>query len=175
MGSLEQELVRVIKTLEELQMKYLAMLEDSGDGEDEGDPGDTLHDYKVLAEKLSEWVEEADSGARITTLLQRSMVKCSETSHASLLIPILTVMKKITVTADSYEMTSQSSHLFRRLASNLARKILISVEALSRSHSDSVFYSRSEAKEIFEKAASVLNYICDNKCSERSVQECIFT
>jgi hypothetical protein len=28
MGSLEQELVRVVKTLEELQVKYLAMLEE---------------------------------------------------------------------------------------------------------------------------------------------------
>ena len=157
--------MRVIKTLEELQMKYLAMLEDSGDGgdgEDEGDPGDTLHDYQVLAAKLAEWVEEADSVAKISTLLHRSMIKCSETSHASLLIPILTVMKKITVTAGSDGMESQSSHLLRRLASNLARKVLISVEALNRSHSDSVFYSRSEAKEIFEKATAILNSLCEN-------------
>ena len=69
MGSLEQELVRVVKTLEELQGNYLAMLEESEDDHEREDPGDTLYDYHLLADKLRDWIKE------MSTLLHRSMVK----------------------------------------------------------------------------------------------------
>ena len=162
MGSLEQELVRVVKTLEELQVKYLAMLEESEDDHGRGDPGDTLYDYQLLADKLGESTNETDGSTRMGTLLHRSMVKCSETSHASLLIPILTIMKQITKKAKSREIRNQSSQLFKKLAINLCSKVMLSVDALDWSNSESVFYSKSEAKEIFEKSTAVLNAICEN-------------
>ena len=149
-GSLEQELVRVVKTLEELQIKYLSMLEESEDDHDRGDPGDTLDDYQLLADRLGEWLKETDGTTRMSTLLNRSMVKCSETSHASLLIPILTVMKQITQEAKSREIQCQNSQMFKKLSINLCNKVVVSVDALDRSNSESVFYSKSEAKEIFE-------------------------
>ena len=155
--------MRVVKTLEELQGKYLAMLEESEDDHEREDPGDTLYDYQLLADKLGEWVKETDGSTRMSTLLHRSMVKCSDTSHASLLIPVLTVMKQITEKAKSRDMKSQSSHLYKKLATNLCSKVLLSVEALDRGQdSESVFYSKSEAKEIFEKSTAVLNAICEN-------------
>ena len=158
-GTLEQELVRVVKTLDELQVKYLSMLEESEDDHARGDPGDTLYDYQLLADKLGEWLKETDGITRMSTLLHRSMVQCSETSHASLLIPILTVMKQITKVAKSREIRGQSSQLFKKLSNNLCNKVMLSVDALDRSNSESVFYSKSEAKEIFEKATAVLNAI----------------
>ena len=109
MGSLEQELVRVVKTLEELQVKYLAMLEESEDDHGRGDPGDTLSDYQLLADKLGEWIKETDGSTRMSTLLHRSMVKCSETSHASLLIPILTIMKQISESKEQRDQEPEQS------------------------------------------------------------------
>ena len=162
MGSLEQELVRVVKTLEELQGKYLAMLEESEDDHEREDSGDTLYDYQLLADKLGEWINKTDGSTRMSPLLHRSMVKCSDTSHASLLIPVLTIMKQITEKAKSRDIKSQSSHLYKKLATNLCSKVLLSVDALDRANSESVFYSKSEAKEIFEKSTAVLNAICEN-------------
>ena len=71
MGSLEQELVRVVKTLDELQVKYLSMLEESEDDHARGDPGtgDTLYDYQLKADKLGEWIKETDGTTRMSTLL----------------------------------------------------------------------------------------------------------
>ena len=60
MGSLEQELVRVVKTLEELQV-----LEESEDDHERGDPGDTLYDYQLLADKLGKWTKETDDTTRM--------------------------------------------------------------------------------------------------------------
>ena len=59
--ALEGELVRVVKTLEELQHKYLALLDDESARED---PVETLNDYKVLSEKMLGWIEECDNMTR---------------------------------------------------------------------------------------------------------------
>ena len=58
---LDQELIRVVRTLEELQHKYLALLDDESARED---PVETLNDYKVLSEKMLGWIEECDNMTR---------------------------------------------------------------------------------------------------------------
>ena len=68
-------------------------------------------------------------------LLHRSMVRCCETSHASLLIPILRIMKKIILQAGGRDITCHSSQMFRKLAVNLCKKIVVSSDALKRSNS----------------------------------------
>ena len=60
-GTLEEELIRVVRTLEELQHKYLELLEDDNTTED---PGETLRDYQVLSEKMLEWIKECDNVTR---------------------------------------------------------------------------------------------------------------
>ena len=60
-GTLEEELIRVVRTLEELQHKYLELLEDDNTTED---PGETLSDYQVLSEKMLEWIKECDNVTR---------------------------------------------------------------------------------------------------------------
>ena len=60
-GGLHQELIRVVRTLEELQHKYLALLDDENARED---PGETLSDYKVLSDKMLSWIEECDNMTR---------------------------------------------------------------------------------------------------------------
>lgn len=68
-------------------------------------------------------------------LLQRSLVRSCETSHASLLIPVLRIMEKITSLAASRDISCHSSQMFRRLASSLCKKIMISSDAIKRSNS----------------------------------------
>ena len=64
-GALEEELIKVVRTLEELQHKYIGLLEYDDDGSSDGDdPCDTLNDYQVLAEKMLEWIAECDSITR---------------------------------------------------------------------------------------------------------------
>ena len=64
-GALEEELIKVIRTLEELQHKYIGLLEKDDDGSGDGDdPCDTLNDYQVLADKMLEWIAECDSITR---------------------------------------------------------------------------------------------------------------
>ena len=60
-GTLEEELIRVVRTLEELQHKYLDQLEDDNTRED---PGETLNDYEVLSEKMLDWIRECDNITR---------------------------------------------------------------------------------------------------------------
>ena len=60
-GGLEEEMIRVVRTLEELQHKYLDLLECEDTRED---PGETLSDYQVLAEKMLEWIRECDNITR---------------------------------------------------------------------------------------------------------------
>ena len=72
---------------------------------------------------------------RMTTLLHRTMVRCSETSHASLLLPVLTIMKTIVVLAEERDVASLTSQMFQKLAHNLCKKLLISSDALRRSNS----------------------------------------
>ena len=62
-GALEEELIKVIRTLEELQHKYIGLLENDDVGA-AADPSDTLNDYQVLAEKMLEWIAECDSITR---------------------------------------------------------------------------------------------------------------
>lgn len=60
-GPLEEELIRVVRTLEELQHKYLTLLEDD---ETAADPGQTLQDYQVLSNKMLDWIGECDTVTR---------------------------------------------------------------------------------------------------------------
>ena len=79
--------------------------------------------------------KEQNNNIRMTTLLHRTMVRCSETSHASLLLPILTIMKTIVVLAEERDVASLTSQMFQKLAHNLCKKLLISSDALRRSDS----------------------------------------
>ena len=60
-GPLEEELIKVVRTLEELQHKYLTLLEDD---ETAADPGQTLQDYQVLSNKMLDWIGECDTVTR---------------------------------------------------------------------------------------------------------------
>ena len=60
-GPLEEGLIRVVRTLEELQHKYLTLLEDD---ETAADPGQTLQDYQVLSNKMLDWIGECDTVTR---------------------------------------------------------------------------------------------------------------
>lgn len=60
-GPIEEELIRVVRTLEELQHKYLTLLEDD---ETAADPGQTLQDYQVLSNKMLDWIGECDTVTR---------------------------------------------------------------------------------------------------------------
>merc|ERR1712209_285099 len=111
---------------------------------------------------MLDWITECENITRMNTLLHRSMVRCSETSHASLLIPVLKIMNKIINTAVSRDIACHSSQIFRKLADSLCRKIIISADALKRINSDSTFYTKYEAKEILEKSSSILNFICQH-------------
>ena len=86
---------------------------------------------------------------RMSTLLHRTMVRCSETSHASLLIPILTIMKTIVVLAEERDVASLTSQMFLKLAHNLCKKLLISSDALRRSNSgmkDKISFEKKSKK-----------------------------
>ena len=69
-GTLEEELIRVVRTLEELQHKYLEQLEDESTTED---PGETLNDYEVLSEKMLDWIRECDNITRQIVLVYTSL------------------------------------------------------------------------------------------------------
>ena len=60
--ALEDELIKVLRTLEELQNKYLELLEHEDGGD--ADPGDTLNDYQMLSDKMLEWIVECDNVTR---------------------------------------------------------------------------------------------------------------
>ena len=60
-GSLEEELINVVKTLETLQVKYIRILESDTE---EDDPGSTLDDYKTLSGKMIEWIEQCSNVTR---------------------------------------------------------------------------------------------------------------
>ena len=60
-GPLEEELIKVVRTLEELQHKYLTLLEDD---ETAADPGQTLQDYQVLSNKMLDWIGECATVTR---------------------------------------------------------------------------------------------------------------
>ena len=75
------------------------------------------------------------NNVRMNMLLQRSLVRSCETSHASLLIPVLRIMERITSLAASRDISCHSSQMFRRLASSLCKKIMISSDAIKRSNS----------------------------------------
>ena len=62
-ADLEEELIKVLRTLEELQHKYLNMLEEDKDDNEE-DPGETLNDYQMLSQKMLEWIVECDNTTR---------------------------------------------------------------------------------------------------------------
>ena len=58
--NLEEELIKVVRTLEELQGKYLKQL-DNDDEESVGeDPAETLNDYTILSSKMFEWIGECE-------------------------------------------------------------------------------------------------------------------
>ena len=61
--ALEGELVRVVKTLEELQHKYLGLLEAEGEaGAEEAE--DALRDYRLLTDKMLDWIVQCDNVTR---------------------------------------------------------------------------------------------------------------
>ena len=60
-GALEEELINVVKTLESLQVKYIRILESDTE---EDDPGSTLDDYRILAAKMIEWIEQCSNVTR---------------------------------------------------------------------------------------------------------------
>ena len=63
------------------------------------------------------------------------MVRCTETSHASLLSPMLSIIRAITTQADQRDLADYSPQMFKKLAFNLCKKVLLSSDALRRSNS----------------------------------------
>ena len=72
--------------------------------------------------------------------MQRSMVRCTETCHASLLIPILRIMKKIITEASRRDISCHSTQMLRKLSVNLCKKIMVSADALKRSNSGKKYF-----------------------------------
>ena len=72
--ALEGELVRVVKTLEELQHKYLGLLEAEGEaGAEEAEAGAeeaeaALRDYRLLTDKMLDWIVQCDNVTRCAAL-----------------------------------------------------------------------------------------------------------
>ena len=65
--ALEGELVRVVKTLEELQHKYLGLLEAEGEaGAEEAEAA--LRDYRLLTDKMLDWIVQCDNVTRCAPL-----------------------------------------------------------------------------------------------------------
>ena len=89
--SLERELIQVVRTVEQLQRKYLDLLLGEEAGED---VGDTLDDYLQLCDRLADWLQQTDAATRVSCLVHRAMVRCTETSHASLLLPVLKLLQQ---------------------------------------------------------------------------------
>ena len=66
--ALEGELVRVVKTLEELQHKYLGLLEAEGEaGAEEAEAA--LRDYRLLTDKMLDWIVQCDNVTRYAAVL----------------------------------------------------------------------------------------------------------
>ena len=63
--ALEGELVRVVKTLEELQHRYLGLLEAEA-GAEEAEAA--LRDYRLLTDKMLEWIVQCDNVTRCAAL-----------------------------------------------------------------------------------------------------------
>ena len=65
--ALEGELVRVVKTLEELQHRYLGLLEAEAEaGAEEAEAA--LRDYRLLTDKMLEWIVQCDNVTRCAAL-----------------------------------------------------------------------------------------------------------
>ena len=58
--NLEEELIKVVRTLEELQNKYLKQLDNDDEVSVDEDPAETLNDYQTLSNKMFEWIEECE-------------------------------------------------------------------------------------------------------------------
>ena len=123
-GELEDELVRVVVTLEELQQRYLSLLEAAGEEEEQedGDPAAALEDYERLCGRLEDWVEQAGRGAGARLLAHRATTRCLHTSHASLLCPALVTLASLAAGLQPDQLT-QAGPAFRRLAIQLADKV----------------------------------------------------
>ena len=155
--SLERELIQVVRTVEQLQRKYLDLLL----GEEAGEEvGDTLDDYLQLCDRLSDWLQQTDAATRVSCLVHRAMVRCTETSHASLLLPVLKLLQQGLTEAGECELASQNPPTLPKLAVNLANKVGLAVEALESSSNDSVVYSRREARSVADICTKLLSIIC---------------
>ena len=155
--SLERELIQVVRTVEQLQRKYLDLLL----GEEAGEEvGDTLDDYLQLCDRLSDWLQQTDAATRVSCLVHRAMVRCTETSHASLLLPVLKLLQQGLTEAGECEVASQNPPTLPKLAVNLANKVGLAVEALESSSNDSVVYSRREARSVADICTRLLSIIC---------------
>lgn len=58
--NLEEELIKVVRTLEELQGKYLKQLDNDDEVSVGEDPAETLNDYKLLSTKMFDWIGECE-------------------------------------------------------------------------------------------------------------------
>ena len=155
--SLERELIQVVRTVEQLQRKYLDLLL----GEEAGEEvGDTLDDYLQLCDRLADWLQQTDAATRVSCLVHRAMVRCTETSHASLLLPVLKLLQQGLTEAGECELASQNPPTLPKLAVNLANKVGLAVEALESSSNDSVVYSRREARSVADICTKLLSIIC---------------
>ena len=155
--SLERELIQVVRTVEQLQRKYLDLLLSEEAGEE---VGDTLDDYLQLCDRLSDWLQQTDAATRVSCLVHRAMVRCTETSHASLLLPVLKLLQQGLTEAGECEVASQNPPTLPKLAVNLANKVGLAVEALESSSNDSVVYSRREARSVADICTRLLSIIC---------------
>ena len=63
--ALEEELLRVVKTLEELQHKYLGLLEAEAEEAEAA-----LRDYRLLTDKMLDWIVQCDNVTRCAALLR---------------------------------------------------------------------------------------------------------
>jgi hypothetical protein len=69
---LERELVQAVRTVEQLQKRYLEQLLGEADGAE--DPRETLEDYGLLCGRLGDWLGQAEPAARAACILHRAMV-----------------------------------------------------------------------------------------------------
>ena len=62
--NLEEELIKVVRTLEDLQQKYLNLLENDDSTDISDDPGEALNSYKILSQKMLDWIAECENITR---------------------------------------------------------------------------------------------------------------
>ena len=72
--NLEEELIKVVRTLEDLQQKYLNLLENDDSTDISDNPGEALNSYKILSQKMLDWITECENITRSIFYIILNMV-----------------------------------------------------------------------------------------------------